>query len=616
MNDDQLLDFLGHHGFTAHFDDRGWVECLLVAGHERWLGRGGDEAEALHDAIGQMAPSRLTRQVLQQALQRWCEGQSDDDDELTDDDEPEAGVQAAVDADDEPAVEQIAPTVLRRATPAVRPAPLRVREERVIRDGVAPTVTSLADRAERARAAQEARDRLSALQEEIQDAEEDLGRMAPERIRLELLHWIASARGIQQTASHDPEVERLVRDIANRLGQLAKQLWPGTVRALRLDAEPEGALQGHARGSGAHTWAEVAVQVEAILDELMGEDDRDGWDDGAGDAASPDDARREMREISDLVGPLLVREPDASSVDTDTIADWAMAAARLRWVRPQSDGVDGAVWGRMMGALRRIVRRLGPEAGTLRKHLDPTYAPPRGWKDWIRSKTNGAHQEALLETRPSADATNEQVWAWVRQGIEHLGTPDLAPLLGDLAARVLALEEADLPNPDRRFRRRLKALQRELNPEITEITESGDGSDSDPEQSEDTRPELFHSHVRLSLAGRLRHRLAGRKALFVSNRTDRELEARLQEALGLELTWSDGSPRRLESAASSVGDGGYDLVMVATGFQSHAADGLLSKAAKKAGVPYVRVYKGRPKACFRALARTFGVAGASAAREA
>ena len=48
-------------------------------------------------------------------------------------------------------------------------------------------------------------------------------------------------------------------------------------------------------------------------------------------------------------------------------------------------------------------------------------------------------------------------------------------------------------------------------------------------------------------------------------------------------------------------------MLIATGFQAHTIDGILARAARAGGVPYVRVFKGRPLACVRALARSLGL---------
>ena len=116
-----------------------------------------------------------------------------------------------------------------------------------------------------------------------------------------------------------------------------------------------------------------------------------------------------------------------------------------------------------------------------------------------------------------------------------------------------------------------------------------------------------------SLSALVRSRVEGKSALFVSNRDDPDLKARLEERLGLDITWCDGNPRKVQAQCDSIARRSYDLVLIATGFQAHTIDGILARAARAVGVPYVRVFKGRPLACVRALARTFGLAESNAA---
>jgi hypothetical protein len=89
--------------------------------------------------------------------------------------------------------------------------------------------------------------------------------------------------------------------------------------------------------------------------------------------------------------------------------------------------------------------------------------------------------------------------------------------------------------------------------------------------------------------------LSGRRVLFVANRTDNELEARLRTALHEpELEWLVIAPRQTQAAAERVEAGRYDLVMASTRFIGHSVDGALSGACKAVGIPYLRVDKGRP----------------------
>jgi hypothetical protein len=95
--------------------------------------------------------------------------------------------------------------------------------------------------------------------------------------------------------------------------------------------------------------------------------------------------------------------------------------------------------------------------------------------------------------------------------------------------------------------------------------------------------------------------------LFVSNREDPELGSRLRDLLGIEITWCDGSLRRVQAQCERIKAGSYELVLSATGFQVHGVDSALARAASSADVPYVRVNRGRPVACVQAIAREFGL---------
>lgn len=96
----------------------------------------------------------------------------------------------------------------------------------------------------------------------------------------------------------------------------------------------------------------------------------------------------------------------------------------------------------------------------------------------------------------------------------------------------------------------------------------------------------------------------GKRDLFVSNRADGELQARLDALLEFgALEWAEASPRRNASAVEAIAAGSYDLVLGATGFLGHKDDGQLARACRCAGVPFIRADKGRPGAVIRALSR-------------
>ncbi|MBK7828617.1 hypothetical protein [Nannocystis sp.] len=84
-------------------------------------------------------------------------------------------------------------------------------------------------------------------------------------------------------------------------------------------------------------------------------------------------------------------------------------------------------------------------------------------------------------------------------------------------------------------------------------------------------------------------------------------QGQLEDQLGLDISWCDGNPRKVQAQCESIARRSYDLVLIATGFQAHTIDGILARAARAGGVPDARVFKGRPLACIRALARSLGM---------
>ncbi len=125
----------------------------------------------------------------------------------------------------------------------------------------------------------------------------------------------------------------------------------------------------------------------------------------------------------------------------------------------------------------------------------------------------------------------------------------------------------------------------------------------------DAAAEAAFESVTEKLLGQIRGRLPAQRALFVSNREDPDLKARLEGALGLEMTWCVADPRRIEAAGKAIQRSAYDIVLSATGFQDHSTDAALARACAAATpkVRYVRVNRGRLAACARALARELGI---------
>jgi hypothetical protein len=106
------------------------------------------------------------------------------------------------------------------------------------------------------------------------------------------------------------------------------------------------------------------------------------------------------------------------------------------------------------------------------------------------------------------------------------------------------------------------------------------------------------------LIERVRGAYNGKRLVFVSTRRDPDLQARLTGAIvGAELEWRVAEPKRLHDLGEAIASKQYDVVLSALGFSSLGADPLLARACKDAGVGYLRVNRGRPIACLRALAR-------------
>lgn len=102
----------------------------------------------------------------------------------------------------------------------------------------------------------------------------------------------------------------------------------------------------------------------------------------------------------------------------------------------------------------------------------------------------------------------------------------------------------------------------------------------------------------------IRSAMSGKRMVFVSNRRDPDLQSRLKDVLpSATLDWRVAEPRRIEALGEAIQQGAYDVVLGAIGFQSQGTDHLLAKACRRAGVKYLRVNRGRPIACLRALAR-------------
>lgn len=104
-----------------------------------------------------------------------------------------------------------------------------------------------------------------------------------------------------------------------------------------------------------------------------------------------------------------------------------------------------------------------------------------------------------------------------------------------------------------------------------------------------------------------------KRVAFVSPRRDPGLLARLESVLGFRaLDFALAEMGRVEALAEEIRRGQYEIVLAGLGFQDAAHDQVLARACRGAGVGYLRVHRGQPGACLRALSRELSHPGPQA----
>jgi hypothetical protein len=610
-DDDQawVPGLLRDYGYRGRRQDNAWSEVLLVRDDERWLGRGLDHAAALADALAQMLPSALARAL--------------HDARTADPPAPQPAPVAAVTTSAPPPAPPPAPA----PAPALAAAPPPPSEPEPAPAEPEPRFIELPKRivlpSYPPGAVAEARDTLDDILKEIHESRPDFALMAPRLQKVHMLAWICRARGYDEQFTGEHRINTLTRKIAHELTNISKIMWPGSVQALQMNARPDCVVSelGLKTIHVPRTWHEASEFVLAHRDRALASDsplDDYGWID---DNRRPPtgDPRLLLQEavqlIENIAGP--VREGPArhfpnppEDMGNDTLDALVRQAQNLRAIR--SHTLAPELWGSAMGRMRWLAGRIGDRAQLLRKWLDPEFRPP---VDHARNTTANLEQKAVKREQVKADVQTlkgDQLGAWLVRAFEVYSTPEIAVMLVDDALRAQAqnLDDNTLPDTDRRLRRRLRDLRAHLH--------SGAASDAAAAEADDSHkleppapaepPDEPVDHLGDPLVAQVRSLVQGKSALFVSNRDDPDLKARLEDRLDLKITWCDGNPRKVQAQCDSIARRSYDLVLIATGFQAHTIDGSLARAARAVDVPYVRVFKGRPLACVRALARTFGLA--------
>ncbi len=452
----------------------------------------------------------------------------------------------------------------------------------------------------------------------IEDRLGPLARMCADRQRLHMMVWICRARAVEEAHPGAREVEHAVARVARRLTEIGKMFWPGSVRALQLSARPADVRREmHASwASEPANWHEATALAERLLEEHLLKSpeaglDEDGWADGALRTPRPADPDALFEEVDAELKAMLAPPDEVpngrmSELGAPEFDQLLQAVRKLRWVR-------GAVrndlaWGVALGRVRRAVPSLGERSGRVRDVLDHRNKPPVPWAKLLGDLTPepatppGESPADLAAALPAAIVTKESLLAWLIRAFDVINTPDLVRLLAPIKDYVV-FDEETLNHPDRRVRRRLRELVKRVASadDVPVVKEA-------PRDVEETSDEPLAAHALDALAAHVRAHTQGRKALFVSNREDPELGQRLRDLLGIEITWCDGSLRRVQAMCERIKGGStYNLVLSATGFQVHGVDSALARASSTAHIPYVRVNRGRPMACVQAIAREFGL---------
>ena len=668
-----IKSWLRNLGYELAYRSDGFCECLISRADERWLGRGGDMAGALSDALGQMFPSHAAQSLVLAGREEAAPIEpavgGGDLDRLR---PQESASLAQVISRPPPAVQSVRqtaayPTValdaVKKASkphgrtaayPAIRldqiaqeawaresaqtqqsipaivlddqPGPAAVTRTEPRYEGTRQHVAIVASAPMEP---DEASADVDVLNQLIDSKLGEMALMTPGRQRLGILAWICHGRALQSAADSHPRVVHKVTNLARRLTVQSKLWWPGSVTALQLDATPQsvGRELNLPSGERPYSWLDAAEAAEVALQrmELRDEEDRRdeyGWADAVYLSPCPTNPAMMLttvvRKLEGIAGTLEQRPPGKagpavrrpSAEQGEELRAWA---AKARWLRGWTTDFD--LWGRLVGRLRWVSSQMDRRDEQLERMLDAAHHPFRSWAHQLGQDPNAKKKKKLkrdlLRSRPMAHLSPdpETISDWLFKALDVLAAERIAELLGPFREYVDTLN-ADALNGEsgRRERRQFRAVQKYM--------AGGDGAseldaDSIVEEVEDlsqTAELPLVADPARDLLEAVLPETRGKRALFVSNRTDPDLERIIREVFEFSnLDWCEGSPRRVQTVAERVAGGTYDIVLGATGFQSHSMDAHIMKACKRASVPYVRVHRGRQLACTMALARELGI---------
>ncbi|MCK6546437.1 hypothetical protein L6R52_11355 [Myxococcota bacterium] len=565
-------------GYQVLFREHEWVECLLVKAEESWLGRGRDRMSALTAAVHAACPSSLSRALLERAIaEQALHVTAASGFELV-------SSPKKLDAHELEVHEAVARDGVRTSVGHVGAIGFIVSES-LAELASLPTQASEPAISSGATAAAPAIDALHAI-----DGAHRLAASGHDPVTtpvggtLRAVH--AVSRPLRSTPLPPPLVRKdatvtradvpqaldeldtlleRVRDSRDELGlcsperqRLAMLAWICEARA-HTDTFPED--------------ARIKERVGAIS-RLLTEIGKTFWP-GSVTALQLQMQPRDLpRHV--LGGP---------AVTWARAAELAERALRSLEYTDERRGFDAYGWADAMAT-----QPAPPEPA---KMLDVLIAEVERYGGTIAH--NAVPRE--LTMRPEVDAFRR----WVRVA-RWLRSADVDP---ERWARLVGRLRWWVSNRDASLSSAARELDAQFTPERAWAIElgaesaeaSGPSSPSEPAQPS---LRLLPPHV---LDG-VRTAMSGKRMVFVSNRRDPDLQARLKDALpSATLDWRVAEPKRLEQLGEAIQQGAYDVVLGALGFQSQDTDHLLAKACRLAGVRYVRVNRGRPIVCLRALAR-------------
>lgn len=404
---------------------------------------------------------------------------------------------------------------------------------------------------------------------EVDAARPALATATPERQRLAMTAWIARARAARARGSIS---DHAVHQVACVLQELGQTWWPGSVVALSRTTSPQRVFR---EGSGQFTsWDAVAHEAAARLERAP------GWADEGACTPRPHAPTAMFTAIcatlSAIEGAAAASgcpSPAAIRAAAGRIVELQRIAAELRWLR---GCIPPLSWGAAIGCLRGLARALGQKGAPIAALLAATFTPC----SWAEHLGRDPGRESVLDEVPGPGSDATIILSWLLRAFDVFDNPALISLCRPFAAQVLALTP-DLAT--RRHRRRLTGLQHRLATADTLAVVPAPVT---------AAPRVPSAPSPIKEA---RARFAGRRALFISNRSFPELEARLREELGIDCDAiaSVDAPRRRQALVKRIRSGSYDLVLVAHGFSGHADTEQFAEACRAVGILFCAVGKGR-----------------------